>query len=138
MNKHATTKQTTLRKLILTTTACIGASLLAHAQSSSDTLLTKINPAKWSALVEKKLSKLEHKLIAKSEKTLHRLQKQEEKIFRKQLTTKDSTEAKAKLAEIESKYKSLAENLKNPGSVIRPNAGQYIPHLDTLKTAFKF
>jgi hypothetical protein len=90
---------------------------------------------KWSASVEKKVSKLEDKIIAKSEKTLDRLQKKEEKIYRKQLSTKDSLIAKAKLQEIKSKYGQLKSQLSNPIGI---TGRQYISHLDTLKTAFKF
>ncbi|HEV8286379.1 MAG TPA: hypothetical protein VGQ09_18855 [Chitinophagaceae bacterium] len=110
----------------------------SYSQSRLDSILNKIDPQKWSVVVEKKLGKLEDKIIARSEKTLQRLQKQEEKIYRKQLETKDSLLAKAKLAEIETKYKSLQDQLKNPTSVLHNTARQYIPHLDTLKTAFKF
>ncbi|HEY2722778.1 MAG TPA: hypothetical protein VGI82_13685, partial [Chitinophagaceae bacterium] len=70
-----------------------------NAQSALDSIVNKIDPAKWSAAVGKKVSKLEDKLIARSEKALHRLEKQEEKIYTKELTTKDSAEAKQKLAE---------------------------------------
>ncbi len=103
-----------------------------------DSAFNKIDPDKWSASFEKKLNKLEDKLITKSEKTLHHLQKQEEKIYKKQLTTKDSNNARLKLAEIQAKYKALEEKLKNPTSIVPTNARQYIPHLDTLNTAFKF
>ncbi len=110
----------------------------SYAQSNLDSLLTKIDPQKWSATVERKIGNLEDKIIAKSQKTLHRLQKQEERIYRKQLATKDSLAAQAKLAEIKTKYKELEEKLKNHSSTIPAIARQYIAHLDTLKTAFKF
>src|SRR6266540_5127423 len=110
----------------------------SYAQSNLDSLLTKIDPQKWSATVERKIGNLEDKIVAKSQKTLHRLQKQEERIYRKQLATKDSLAAQAKLAEIKTKYKELEEKLKNHSSTIPAIARQYIAHLDTLKTAFKF
>jgi len=88
--------------------------------------------------VERKANRLEDKIIAKSQKTLRRLEKREEKIYQKQLDTKDSIEARLKLAEIQNKYKGLEEKLKNPTAIIPSNATQYIPYLDTLKTAFKF
>ena len=109
-----------------------------YSQQSLDSILNKIDPQKWSASVEKKLGKLEDKIIAKSEKTLSRLEKQEEKIYRKQLGTKDSLIAKAKLAELRSKYQVLQDKLKNPSSILPGSSRQYIAHLDTLKTAFKF
>jgi len=112
-------------------------STLVYSQTSVDSVLAKIDPQKWSASVEKKMSRLEDKIIAKSEKTLQRLQSQEEKIYERQLGTKDSVEARLKLIEIQSKYKSLQEKLKNPSSLAPSSVRQYIPHLDTLKTAFK-
>ena len=87
--------------------------------------------------MEKKVSRLEDKIIAKSEKTLQRLQKQEQNIYKKQLGTKDSIEARLKLAEVQGKYKRLQEKIKNPSSFAPSSVQQYIPHLDTLKTAFK-
>ena len=109
-----------------------------YSQQSPDSILNKIDPKKWSASIEKKLSKLEDKIIAKSEKTLGSLQKQEERIYKKQLSSKDSLIAKAKLSEIKSKYQALQDKLKNPTAVLPGSAKQYIGHLDTLKTAFKF
>jgi hypothetical protein len=110
---------------------------LSYSQSKIDSLLNKIDPQKWSASVEKSLDKLQDKIIAKSEKTLHRLQKQEEKIYRK-LTSKDSVLAKAKLAEVKEKYQALQDKIKNPAPVVSSNVNQYLPKLDTLNTALKF
>jgi hypothetical protein len=113
-------------------------SAACYSQSGVDSILNKIDPDKLSACVEKKLNKLEEKLISKSEKTLQRLQRQEEKIYEKELATKDSFEAKLKLAEIQNRYKALEEKLKNPSAVTPSNIRQYIPHLDSLNSAFKF
>ena len=138
MHPGATRNLLLLPRLIVFGIVFLLGSFISSSQSHLDSLPGNIDPQKWSALVEKKLSKLEDKIIAKSERTLQRLQKQEEKISRQQLTTKDSAGAKAKLAEIQTKYKELEEKLKNPSLIIPTNARQYIPHLDTLKTAFKF
>jgi hypothetical protein len=110
--------------------------LTTYAQLHSDSLLSKIDPQKWSASIGKRASKLEDKIIAKSQKTLHRLQRQEEKIYRRMLTTKDSLQAKAALADIRIKYLALENRLKNPPTP--RTIKQYIPHLDTLTTALKF
>jgi hypothetical protein len=59
-----------------------------YSQQTLDSFLSKIDVQKLSASVEKKVSKLEDKIIEKSIKTLDRLQKQEEKIYKKQLGTK--------------------------------------------------
>jgi len=112
--------------------------LFVFSQSKLDSLLNKINPQKFSAAIEKKTSKLEDKIVTKSKKVLRRLQKQEEKIYRKRLSTKDSLMAQAKLAEIKSKYQGLEDKLKNPAPQLSNSAKRYLPHLDTLKTAFKF
>jgi hypothetical protein len=61
--------------------------LFTTSQAQVDSILNKIDPQKWSASVEKKVSKFEKRLIAKSEKTLERLKKREEKIYEKQLLT---------------------------------------------------
>jgi hypothetical protein len=45
-------------------------SLRSTAPSPLDPLIDKINPDKWYEIVEKEPSKLEEKLISKSEKTL--------------------------------------------------------------------
>src|SRR6266511_2479778 len=99
------TYQTLNQKLLLI--ILLSVCTQSYAQSNLDSLLNKIDPQKWSATVEKKISKLEDKIVAKSQKTLHRLQKHEEKIYRKQLATKDSLAAQTKLAEIKTKYKEL-------------------------------
>jgi hypothetical protein len=125
-----------LRKIILPIILLF--STHSFSQSKFDSLINKINPEKFSASIAKKVSKLEDKIVAKSEKTLARLQKQEEKIYKKELGTKDSLIARAKLAEIKTRYAALEEKLKNPASILPNSAKQYFPHLDTLKTAFKF
>lgn len=109
---------------------------LSFCQSKIDSLLGKIDPQKWSASIEKRAAKLEDKLVAKSQKTLNKLQKQEEKIYRRMLQGKDSLEAKASLAGIKNKYQALQDKIKNPS--VSKVAGQYISKLDTLNTALKF
>jgi len=113
-------------------------STATYSQSSVDSIFNKINPDKLSAAVEKRLGKLEDKIISKSQKTLRRLQKQEEKIYEKQLRANDSVEVKLKLAEIQGKYNALKEKLRNPSPFDPSLVKQYIPHLDTLKSALKF
>jgi hypothetical protein len=125
------------RKLLLITIFLL-IGIISFSQSKFDSLFNKIDPQKWSASVEKKAKKLEDNIVKKSEKTLYKLQREEEKIYRKQFGTKDSLIAKAKLAEIQSKYKALEDKLKNPTKVLPGNVRQYVGHLDTLTTAFKF
>ena len=124
---------TTIKNILFLLLLLIGN--YCFSQLKSDSLLGKIDPQKWSATVEREVSKLEKKIISKSQKTLDRLQKQEEKIYRLKLKTSDSLEAKLKLSEIKSKYKELKEKLTAP---LSRKSNIYIPQLDTLTTAFKF
>ncbi len=112
------------------------ANIDTYSQEHPDTILTKLNTQKWSAAIDKKAIKLEDKIVTKSQRTLSKLQKQEEKIYRRILATKDSVQAIAALAEIKNKYKTLQDKIKNPELV--STAKQYIPHLDTISTALKF
>ena len=117
---------------------CIITSIFSHSQSTLDSLFNKLDPQKWSAVVEKRLGKLEEKIISKSVKTLRGLQREEEKVYKKLLATKDSLYAKEKLDEIQSKYQGLSDKIRNPAASISPGSKKYIPYLDTLKTAFNF
>lgn len=96
----------------------------------------KTDPQKWSASVEKKVTKLQDKIVNKSQKTLSDLQKQEEKIYHRMLRGKDSLLAKATLSDIKDKYKPLLDKIKNPS--VAGGAKPYIAKLDTLSTALKF
>ncbi|MEO7982658.1 MAG: hypothetical protein ABI688_01125 [Bacteroidota bacterium] len=60
------------------------------------------------------------------------MEKQEEKIYRQLLSTKDSLQARLKLDEVKSKYAAL----RNP--VVVTKAKQYIPNFDSLSTSLKF
>lgn len=119
---------------LLCLTIC--ASLTSRGQTSIDSILGKADPQQWATAIGKKASSIGEKLIAKSSKTLNRLQKQEEKLYRKMLKSKDSLIAKAALADIKTKYGGMREKLKSPAIV---NAsGQYISKLDSLTTTLKF
>ena len=102
-----------------------------------DPNLNKIEVRRLSTSVENRLSRLEEKIISKSAKTLQRLQQQEEKIYETQLSTRDSLEARSKLAEICNRYQAIRQEIKNPSAVTLP-VGEYIPHLDSLTSALKF
>lgn len=110
-----------------------------YSQGAVDSLLEKIDPEKLSSVIEKKFSSLENKIIEKSEKTLMRMQKAEEKVYKKMIASKDSIVAKMQLDEITKRYTSLKEKLRNPVDIKPINAiRDYVPHLDTLTTALKF
>ncbi len=108
----------------------------AISQSKLDSIFNKLDPQKFAASISKKADKLEDKLVQKSMKVLSSMQKQEEKIYKKLLNSKDSLVAKVKLAELKGNYFTLKNKLKNP--VIAGKAKQYIPKLDSLTTSLKF
>jgi hypothetical protein len=107
----------------------------ANSQQTLDSLLDKVNPDKWSALISRKVDKLQDQLVKKSQQTLDRLQKQEEKIYRKMLRGKDSLQAQAQLVQVGEKYQSMRDKLSSTGSV---SNGSYIPKLDTITSSLNF
>ncbi len=113
-------------------------SATSYSQLSDVSIFSKIDPDKLSASVEKKLSRLKEEIVSKSEKTLQRFQRLEERIYKKQLARKDSLQIRLKFEEIQNKYKTLEEKLRNPSSVAPSNIRLYIPHLDSLNSAFIF
>jgi CO dehydrogenase nickel-insertion accessory protein CooC1 len=112
------------------------APLFSYSQSKVDSLLGKIDPQKLAASVQKKMDKLQDKLVEKSLTTLNRLERQEEKIYKKLLKGKDSTEAKLKLEETKSKYAALRNTLKTDSLI--GNSTIYLAKLDTLSGVMKF
>ncbi len=121
---------------ILLLTAFLSKGILSTSQLYIDSVIEKIDPQKWSASIERKAEKLQERIISESLHTLSKLQKQEEKIYRKMLTGKDSLLANAALTDIKSKYSELQNKIKNPAIV--SEAKQYIPKLDSLTTSLKF
>jgi hypothetical protein len=111
-------------------------SFSSKGQTPLDSVLGKIDPQKWAASIGKKASSLEEKLISKGIKTLNRLQRQEEKVYRKMLQSKDSLAAKAALADLKQKYVDMRDKFRNP--TITNAGGQYISKLDSLSTTLKF
>ena len=125
-----TAKETLLIVIVLL------AGKISFSQSKIDSLLNKMDPQKFAEGIGKKAAKLEDKIVAKSQRTLPKLQKQEEKIYRRMLDAKDSAQARVALVEIDNKYKTLQDKLKS--SAIASVAKQYIPHMDTISMALKF
>ncbi len=113
-------------------------SVTLYGQRTLDSVLSKTNPDKLLACVEKRLSRLETKITSQGAKVLERLLKQEEKIYEKQSTAKDSLEGRLKLLAVQRKYNSIAEKLRDPLSLIASNIREYIPHLDTVSSVLNF
>lgn len=111
---------------------------VCFSQDRFDSLLNKIDPQRWATAIKKKVSGLEEKLISKNENTLRKLQKQEERIYKKLLASKDSAVAKLQLEQNRNRYASLQKLLKTPTTVSARNVKDYVPYLDTISSAFKF
>src|ERR1700741_4503154 len=85
----------------------------SRCQSNVDSGLLKIDVQKWSAVTEKKLGKIEDRIIAGSKRTLNKLQKQETKLRRK-LADIDSSGAESFFSN--TKYQQLRNELNNKTS----------------------
>jgi hypothetical protein len=94
-------------------------------------------PGRVMGRIESQARGIDQKLTRQTEKYLDRLQRQEEKIFRK-LVSKDSTANKL-LEDSRNKYATLKNKLAEKKDKLSNSvAGKYIPRLDTLTTSFKF
>jgi len=109
-----------------------------YSQSTPDSVLNTIDPDKITVSIERQLNRLEKKIDFNSERILKCLQKQEIKIYEKEMGTRDSLVARSRIGEIQNRYRTFAERLKSPSSLIGSSMGQYIPRLDTLRSALKF
>ena len=105
-----------------------------------DSLLSKFSqfPARYLNKVSEKTSSINEKLTGKTDKTLRRMKRQEERIKSK-LYKIDSLAANNlfsnsldKYEEFQKKLNAKAEKLTNTG------LGNYIPYLDSLKTTLNF
>lgn len=136
MKQHHNCKRKLVFPLLLVSVFLFNYSSLFSQAAIDSASLGKINPQKLAASIGSKAEMMQKKLVKKSMRTLNSLQKQEEKLFKKMLTSKDSLLARAKLNEIKTKYTSLKEKVKNPAIVTKVK--QYLPNLDSLNTSLKF
>jgi hypothetical protein len=112
---------------------CFGYS--AYSQSPIDSILQPTNFQNLPDAIAKRASSIEERITKKNQKTLARLQRQEEKIYHRMLRSKDSITAKAALAHIKNKYQRLQDKLKSASS---KTSTQYIAKLDTLTSVLRF
>jgi hypothetical protein len=113
----------------------IGFSTKAQEETSTVDKITSF-PTRFLDKLNKKSGELEEKLIANSEKALERLAKQEKKM-KKKLARKDSSAAEQLFGNVDERYQQLQSKLQQPAK-LAGRAGQYLPHLDTLKTSLNF
>lgn len=110
----------------------------ADAQEENRSTFDKITsfPTRFLDKINKKSESIEDKLISGSEKALKRLASQEKKM-KKKLARKDSSAAEQLFGDVDKRYKDLQSKLEQP-TKLTGRAGQYFPHLDTLKTSLNF
>ena len=128
------------KAIALTIAFLLSVCFSSFSQSKIDSLPGKLDPQKFAASVADKSRRMGDKLVEKSLKTLSAMQKQEERIYKKLLKTRDSLQAKASLDGIKDKYSSLKDKLNPSASLstaIVSKEKQYIPQLDTLSNALK-
>lgn len=92
-------------------------------------------PTRFLERVDKKSSLIEEKILAKSERVLHQLAK-EEKRLRRKVMRKNSVLAR-QLKDAEGQYKSLQSKLTGKANTIGVDK-EYIPWMDTLTTSLRF
>lgn len=111
---------------------CLLFSLMVNGQRGIDSVFNKWN--RFSEKVGKTSQKIDEKLTQKTSRLLQQCEKQERKLYKKLLNTKDSVLARKKLSEIDKEYSSLKEGLNDTTSEI---TGTYIPSLDSLGIALQ-
>lgn len=120
------------------TIVLLAKSSFSSGQKPIDSILNKLDVAKYSSSVENKVDELESALVKKTQKTLHHLERLEKKIYERALNSKDSTIISSMLSDFQSRYDFFEQKLENPPVNIPVQFRKYIPNLDTLKTSFDF
>lgn len=114
-------------------------SMLVHAQSRLDSQIGKVDPQRWAKKVSDRSSRLESKMVRKSQQTLDKLRKQERKMYQKMLHTKDSLQAKAALSNLDEQYAVFIKKLSDTtAAVLGTNTREYFPYVDTLQSAMGY
>ncbi len=127
-----------LRAILLVLVAVLLTSQSASSQDSSS-LYSKILhfPDKLFKKVNAKSEDINKRLKNQTEKYLHRLAKEEGKL-KKKLAKKDSTAAKRIFDDAQHQYADWLTKINEVSGKASTIRNKYIPHLDTLKTAFSF
>ncbi|MHA4847813.1 hypothetical protein ACX0G7_26845 [Flavitalea antarctica] len=102
---------------------------------NTSTALDRITdfPQQFFSKVQKKSARLEENIVAATDKTLMRLERQEARLKRK-LSRKDSLAAQRIFGDVQQKYSNLKTTFNQPAA----GSGEYNAYLDTLKTTLKF
>lgn len=111
---------------------CVFFSLFVNGQRRVDSLFSKWT--KFSEKVGKTSQKIDQKLSQKTDRLIQQCEKQERRLYKKLLNTKDSVIARKKLSELDKEYSLLKQGLKDDSSAL---TGPYIPSLDSLGIALQ-
>ncbi|MEO6915600.1 MAG: hypothetical protein ABI151_08070 [Chitinophagaceae bacterium] len=113
-------------------------SIETSAQDSTS-MLDKVNsaPDKLIGQVDKKARKLNERLVKQTDKYISSLRRHEEEL-RKKVTAVDSAAANRIFDDAKATYDALQGKMSSVGSKVSRFSGTYLPHLDSLKTAFNF
>lgn len=107
------------------------------AQDSTDPVNKILSfPTRFLERVDKRSSLIEDKLLAKSERALHQLAKEEKRLKRK-VYRKDSVLAGQLFKDADTQYRSLRSKLTNKANAAGIGK-EYVPYLDTLTTSLRF
>jgi hypothetical protein len=87
--------------------------------------------------IKSKSAALEAKLDRQTEKYLQRLLKKEKKLQRK-LARTDTAAAAALFGNAEAEYAAIGDKMKSTTASENSRNGQYLPYVDSLKTALSF
>lgn len=128
-----------LLPVLLVYTSAFLIPLSTYSQDSSSTFIDKVLsfPDKVFAKIDRKANTFESKLSAHTEKSLARMQRQEEKLKRKLLKRGDSTVAMEIFGDSKNTYEDFLLKSKQKHNAIA-NLSNYSPHADSLANAFFF
>ncbi|MEO5998960.1 MAG: hypothetical protein ABIN89_19475 [Chitinophagaceae bacterium] len=109
-----------------------------HAQDSTRLFNKVIHfPEKVFKSVDAKAEAINNRLMSQSTKYLRRMSNTERKM-RKKISRKDSAAAEKIFGDAEKQYVLLQQKIKNVSGKTIPLSRKYLPHLDSLQSAFKF
>lgn len=111
-------------------------SAVSYSQSDTNRLPDKFDPGKWSVVIEKKLERLECKIMSQSDRILEKLQKQETRFARK-IPSFDSACCNL-LLESSAKYLDFRGRIHNKVKAPKSLTGEYVPYLDSLQGSLSF
>ena len=121
--------------IVCLTLLIVSPAVKSQEETTAGNKLTRF-PSQFLSKLQQKTTSLEAKLLAKSQKSLQQLARQEARL-KKKLAKKDSLQAEALFGNIEEKYAQLQQQLLRPVDNVS-STGEYLPHLDTLSTSLQF